>query len=755
VLAGFLVVGLFPARAVAQTPAANIVGTVVAAANGAPVHGAAVSVDSVAEGVVTRTDGRFVLVGVPEGLHVVEVSILGYLTAQQLVEVPASGHVDLVIQLQATAIEVDPLVVTATLDRRAGADALRPVKVLGGRDLERRLGPTLAETLAEEPGVAVASMGPAPARPVIRGFAGDRVLLLEDGQRIGDVSSTSSDHAVATEGSSAEQIEVIRGPATLFYGSNALGGVVNTVRHEIPSTPIDRPTGTALLQGQTVYQSMFGSGTVEVPLGGFIARGEISGRNSGDMRQPDEELDNSDLRVLSGAAALSRAGQDGYAGVGFRIYDTEYGIPPDSISGHPSGVRVDLNRAALRGSGELRRSFGPFEHLKAEGGLTRYDHSEIEASGRVGTAFDRSTYYLEAEAHHEEAGPFASGGVGVRAYLENYFSDNGRDQVDSRGTTLSVFGVEEWRNGPLAIQGGIRLDYTAVEPQNEISIRGIEAKRRSFAPIAFSLAGLYEVASDVRVGMSLSRSTRTPSSEELFSLGPHLAAYTYEVGNPDLNAETGLGADLFLRISRQRLKAEIVGFTSTIQDFIYAENTGQQRGSLYVYRFANTGARYSGAEASLEWNATGNWVFGGSASWVSATDTEADDPLPWIPPLNGLVFARFQGSSWFADTSVRWAAQQDRVPERPELPANSPGYCDETAPGELCRAVPGEFLPTDGYAALGASLGYRWWAGRTTHSITLRVENITNTTYRNHLSRLKELAVEPGVGLSVSYRWSF
>ena len=294
-----------------------------------------------------------------------------------------------------------------------------------------------------------------------------------------------------------------------------------------------------------------------------------------------------------------------------------------------------------------------------------------------------------------------------------------------------------------------------MDPQIPITVRDVEARRRSFTAVAASLAGLYEVAPDVRVGASLARSTRTPSPEQLFSLGPHLATYTFEVGNPELDVETGLGADFFVRVSRPLLRAELVGFTSTIQDFIYAENTGEQRGSLFVYRFTNTEARYSGAEASMEWNPAGGWVLGGNASLVRATDTEADEPLPWIPPLQGRAFARFEQPSWFAGASVRWAGTQDRVPPRPDLPANSPDYCDRTAPGELCREVPGEFLPTDGYAVLGGTVGYRWWNGDTAHSITVRLENITNTTYRNHLSRLKELAAEPGFGVSLSYRWTF
>jgi iron complex outermembrane receptor protein len=418
-------------------------------------------------------------------------------------------------------------------------------------------------------------------------------------------------------------------------------------------------------------------------------------------------------------------------------------------------VDVELDRLVARAEAEVDRGLGPFEHLRLTGAFTAYDHQEIEASGGVGTAFDQTTGSFEVQAHHRDAGPFASGGIGARMETVDYRSDNGRDVVDTRELSFALFAVEEWRSDGFSLQGGTRVDLSRIEPRGPTTtVRGVEARERTFSEVSLSLAGLYEVREGIRAGVSLARSVRAPSTEELFSQGPHLAAYTFEVGNPELDVETGLGVDVFVRVTRPTLSAEIVGFATRIQDYSFVANTGEQRGSLFVYRYENHDAFFSGGEASLEWTPGPGWVLGGNASLVHATNREADEPLPQIPPLRGRVSARRERETWFVEATMDWSARQGRVPSRPEFPPNSPGYCDED-PGPFCRPVPGDFLPTSGYAVLGASAGHRWIRGNTIHSLTLRGENLTDTTYRNHLSRLKELTPEAGVGVTLLYRVAF
>ncbi len=727
-------------------------GMVVDSATGEPLPATSVRLVEVNRQDVTHEDGAFHLRRVPAGRYTLMAEHIGYRTARLPVEVTA-GRRAVTVRLASSAIDLPGILVTAAMGARTRAEAHRLSQVLGGRELDRRLDVTVAETLEGEAGLSSGSMGPGPARPVIRGLSGDRILVLEDGERVGDVSSGSADHAVAVEASSAQRIEVVRGPAALFYGSNALGGVVNVVREEIPGELPDRPLGTVLFQGQSVNRGGAASGTYRQAVGDFALRAEASGRWTDDVRTPDDRLPNSWIRTYSGALGGGWVRDFGHVGGVARLYRSEYGIPPDPVSGHAAGVTIELERDALRGEAVVTE-LGGLGQLTATGSYTRYDHREIEASGAVGTAFGQNTGVGELVLRHRALGPFTGGGFGIRGQWQDYVSDNGRTVVRSDELAGAIYGIEELELGRWFFEVGARYDSHRISPRGVTDVRGVPVRERTYQNLSGSVAALRELADGWRLGAAVARAFRAPSSDELYSQGPHLAAYTYEVGNPDLESETGVGADLFVRVDRPGISAEAGVFWNEISDYSYPINTAERRGSLFVSRFVNTDARFYGAEVSGRWEVTGDLVLDGDVSYVHASNLALDEPLPLIPPLNGRLSLGYDRERWFVEAGWKGAAEQARVPERPELPAGSPGYCDRASePG--CRPVPGEFLPTDGYGIFNAAAGFRWFPGHQAHSITLRLENLTNELYRNHLSRIKELSPEPGFGATLTYRASF
>lgn len=744
-----------PAGSAAATAPDTLVvnGVVLDSLTSEPLGGASVRLVELDRRDITHTDGTFHLRRVPEGSYTVVVEYIGYRTARVPLEV-TTGAPAITIRLQRSAIDLPGMVVTATMGARSAEESLRPTQVVGGPELQSRLDVTLASTLEGEAGLASASMGPAPARPVIRGLGGDRILILEDGGRVGDVSSASPDHAVAVEAASAERIEVVRGPAALFYGSNALGGVINVVREEIPSALPDHPTGSVMVQGQSVSGGGVGAATFRHALGPMGFRLEANGRFAGDVRTPVRTLPNTDIQTWGGSFGTAWIGGSSHAGGSVRAFRSAYGIPPDTVSGHAEGVDVEMERDAYRGEAVFT-AVGPFQEITATGAYTRYDHREIEDEGIVGSAFGQNTGSTELVARHGQLGPFARGGFGVRGQWQGYVSDNGRDVVHSDALSAAIYAMEELDFDRFRFQFGARFDIQDVTPEGIDEVRGVPVRDRTFRNVSGSLAGLYELLDGWLLGASLSRAFRAPSADELFSQGPHLAAYTYEVGNPDLDPETGLGLDVFLRVERTGLSAEAAAFWNEISDYSYPSNTGEQRGDLFVYRYLNTDARFVGAELSARWNVSGAFTLDGDVSYVRATNVAIGEPLPLIPPLNGRTSLRWDRDRYFAEIGWRGAAAQDRVPERPELPAGSPGYCDEVPQGEPCRPVPGEFVPTAAYSVLNAGGGYRWFPGHQVHSVTVRLENVTDQVYRNHLSRIKELSPEPGFGATISYRIAF
>ncbi|HUF14097.1 MAG TPA: TonB-dependent receptor [Longimicrobiales bacterium] len=736
---------------------ASIEGRVTDAESGEPVPAVMVHVEDPRRHELTHEDGRYHLLQLPPGRYTVVFEALGYRTTTREVTLAVGDAAQLDVALAPAAIELEGLVVTATVGGRAAGDALRPTSVVAGRDLQRQLDGTIAGTLASEAGVAVASMGPGPARPVIRGLGGDRVLILEDGERVGDLSAGSADHAVAVDPIDAERIEVVRGPAALFYGSNALGGIVNVITEEIPTTLPDRLHGGATLQGRSVSEAMAGEASLANAFGRLSFRGSVSLRDAGALGTPLGDVPNTDLRTWGGSGGVAWVNGWGHIGGAARVYDSEYGIPPDSVAGHPSGVRIVTDRWAGRGQAHWTRGAGRFQHLELDAKMTRLDHAEIEANGEVGTRFGLNTNVVELLGRHGGLGPFARGAVGVRGQRNDFGADRGRGEILSVDEwSGALYALEELESGRFQLQVGGRFDYAAIEPtRGPDEVGGVAVRERSFGNATGSVSVLYELTSAAQLGVSASRAFRTPSSDELYSEGPHLASYTFEIGNPDLDAEVGHGADVFLRVGGDRLRGEVAGFYNRIDGFVHPLNTGDIRSGLFVYQATNTDASFVGGEASLDWTPLRRVVLEGTASYVRGQNEDLDEPLPFIPPLNGGLDVRYERTRWYVEGGWRGAASQERVPSRPELPAGSPGYCDETGGAAGCRPVPGDFVATDGYSLFNAAAGYRLEVGGAIHSLTLSVENITDEEYRNHLSRIKELLPEQGRSLNLVYRVGF
>ncbi len=586
-----------------------------------------------------------------------------------------------------------------------------PVPGLGiytGEELQRRLAGSLAETLASEPGLAVTSMGPGSAQPVIRGLGGDRILMLEDGERVGDQFASGPDHATALDPSSARRIEVIRGPGAILYGSNALGGVINVVRDDVPSSVPHHLTGAFTLQGQSVSNAAGGSLNVTYGLTEHIpVRLEFTRRTSGDLKTPAGTLNNTNTDLLEVSGGTSWVDDRGHVGATFRYYDNDYGIPGGFIGGHEAGVRVEMERTATRLRG-LFRPEGGFETIEIGAGHTWYEHKEIEPPNILGTLFDRQTVSGEILARHASWGPFSSGGVGSRASWESFGFGGGLYTPNSTHTSFAIFALEEVDLEPVRLEAGLRYDWARARPHREDPTSDIgHIRTRSFAAASGSVGALARVTRHVTVGASLARAFRTPSINELYSEGPHLAAYAFEVGNPSLDTERGSGIDLFTRVTGNRLNAEMTLFRNAISGYVFPLETGElSRVRLPIFQFHGEDAVLAGFESAIEWAVVGDLTVEAVASYVRGRIAAADEhqhdvrerrtlgALPLIPPLQGRFAVGYAPRDWFVEAETRVAARQDR-----------------TGPFESA---------TDGYAVFDLSAGIRITVRGRLNVITVR-----------------------------------
>lgn len=706
-----------------ETAPGSLVGVVRDAVARTPIVGAIVLLGAEERRVETHVGGRFLFRGLADGPVTIEVRRVGYAPRTVTTTLPQRPGEVLEVLLTATAIELPTIVVTSGLGTRPADQALQPVTVLEGQSLTRAMGGTLAATLDGTPGVSSVSMGPATARPVIRGLGGDRVLLLEDGARTGDMSYSSPDHGVVTDVLGAERLEVVRGPGALMYGSNALSGVVNVIRDEIPTSVPDAVHGRIAFRGASVNEAATVGGHLLVPLGSMVMRGEGSFQRAGDLCTPEGQLGNTGIEGFTGALALATAGGWGHGGAVARHTRSEYGVPGGFVGGHPQGVTINQRRTVFRGQAHRRTGLGPFTEVEVDAGFIHYAHEEIEAGGILGTAFRLVTADADLILHHEAVGPFAAGGVGARVQLRDFAFGGGLATPDAREVTGALFGVEEIASGRWRAQVGARFDWTRIEPQTTRAGVG----PRTFGAMSGSLGMLYAVTPAITLGANGGRAFRSPDVNDLYSRGPHLAVYREEIGNPDLDLETALGLDAFVRLEASVFRAEVSVFRNAINGFIYPEDTGEiSQRDLPIARFVGRDALLTGAEGQMQWEVRPSTVLVASASHVRGTLREDGTPLPLIPPLRGVIELRHERPSFTAGIGTRWAMEQDRLGEF------------ETA--------------TDGYAVHHLMVGVRWnWTGRL-HEVTLRLDNVTDVAWRDHLSRVKSIRPEAGRNLSVLYR---
>jgi len=748
-----LVLHLAPTNLRAQDATAAIAGRVIDEA-GQPVAAAVARLLEAHRDGNVHEDGRFIFDGLPAGTYTLIVRRLGYRPATQAVTVGAGERVDVTVRLVVAPVQLTASVVTGTLSERPRDEVLSPTAVVGDAELDRRLQATLGQTLVGQPGVTTQSIGPATARPVIRGLSGDRIVLLEDGQRPGDLSSFSGDHAVAIEPITAKQIEVVRGPMSLLYGSSALGGVVNVIRDEVPSELPDDFHGTVAAQGNSVNRGGALSFTGTNRLGRVAWRGEGSARTAGDVRTPGGTLGNTGMQTFGGSVGAGVVSAEGHFGGAYRFYQNRYGVPGGFLGSHAGGADIEMQRHTTRLEAERHFSDAPLTSTRATAQYTHYYHAELEPSGSIGTEFAQQVAAGELVARHEHAGPFTVGAFGARGQLRNISTGGTLRTPSTRDYQAAGFVVEEIGAGASRIQLGARYDWAHYEPReaSTVDVGGerIPVTPRTFGSISGSVGALHTFRPGFRAGLNVSRAYRTPDFNELYSNGPHLAANTFEVGDPRLGVETGLGVDAFVRVTTEGVRAEVAVFRNALDGYIYPSSRGRAelgaQGNRPKLQYTNGDAVLTGADGSLELAVTPRLALHATASSVFGEFTSPLSPIPVItpsdttfipasrhppllPPVVGRMELRYETPRIFGGSSVRAAAGQSRL---------------------------GDFeTPTAGYAVWGIDAGVRFLRGYRLQTLTLRVDNLFDREYRDHLSRTKDIMPEPGRDVSVVYRVQF
>ncbi|HYK03369.1 MAG TPA: TonB-dependent receptor [Thermoanaerobaculia bacterium] len=707
---------LFAATAFAQN--ATIVGRVYDP-QAQPVGDATVTLVELRRSVKTGADGSFRFENVPpRHYHIsAESPRLGSMIGEADVAAGQTRTVDVVID---PLVHTEEIVVTASADSRRESEVYQPVNVLSEEDLAARIRPTLGETLAQEPGVSSSSFGAGSSRPIIRGLGADRIRVLEEGVGTGDVSNISPDHAVSVDPANAEQIEIVRGPATLLYGSNAVGGVVNVISNRIPSRSVTDPLTVTL-------DSRYSSASEEksnmlVFDGGFRElawHADFTARDTNDYEIPGALVENSSLQSRSGTVGGSWITDGGFLGAAVTNFTTNYGVPGDDP------VRIDMEQRRYDLRGELAQ-LGFFSNVRLRLGVTDYEHVELEGE-EIGTEFTNDSFETRLEARHRPFGRI-NGTWGVQVTSNDFVAAGEEAYIPPNSSTANaIFAFEEMPGERFDFQFGARYEH------QEVNVESDTLRDRHFEGFSGSAGAIWHPRDGYILALSLARAVRLPTATELYANGPHAATRQFERGNEALDEETSSGIDISFRRTAGRFRGELNLFNNSFDGYIYESPTGEIEDGFPVFEFIQRDARFRGVEVlthtHLVSRGESHLELDLGGDYVRATLADGAGNLPRIPPMRAGAGLRLHGGPLSALVEVRHTFEQDEIASY------------ETS--------------TDGYTFLNAHLGYRFFVKNTVHDVMLRSHNLTNEFARQHTSTLKEQAPLPGRDITLSYRLLF
>jgi iron complex outermembrane recepter protein len=672
-------------------------------------------------------------------------------------------------------VALENFVVTATPFERSQAEIASPTSVLTGRALILKLQPTLGESLNGQPGVASTYFGPGASRPVIRGLGGDRIRVLENGTGSIDASSTSPDHAVAVDPLLVDRIEIVRGPAALLYGGNAVGGVVNVIDHRIRTTLPDRALeGRASFRVSSVDDGKSGAVLAEGAGGPLAWHVDVYRRTSDNVRIPgfsesaairaeetehaEEEgepapefahgrLPNSRQQADGAAAGFSWIGKRGYLGFAASGHNTVYGVPPGAheheheeeheeeeasalaatvLPGEAEAVRIDLRQRRLDIQGGLTQPFGIFRSANLKLGFADYRHQEIEG-GEIGTVFKNKGYDGRIELIHEPLGN-VNGAIGAQI-SHNDFSAIGDEAFvpPSHTASYALFAFEEIAFDPLTWQLGARIET------REIEVRDGSDRSRDDNGLSLSTGLIWKLNDAWSLGTTLARTERLPNAQELYSNGPHIGTGAFEIGDETLGKEKSLALDVSLRRSKGFVTGELTVFANRFAGYLFEQPSGAEEDGLAVYAYTQRDAEFYGAELEtifhLHETAAHAFDFRVAADTVYGKIRDTGDNLPRITPRRLTLALDYRGGPFSAGIDTQFVDRARRL-----------------APNETA---------TDGYTLLGASLGYHFDVGRFACDVFVRGSNLADEEARSHVSFLKDVASLPGRNVTLGLRVSF
>lgn len=704
--------------------AGKISGTVRLAGEDTVLHQASVQIVELKRTTATDNSGHFEFTNVPAGTYTLLVHQEGFTDVSKRVTVTATKGATVDFALTISGLRED-VTVTASGTEQSIFEAIESVSTVNSSQITERAAVGLGDVLSNEAGVSKRSSGPGTSRPVIRGFDGDRVLVSTDGVSVGSLASQSGDHSEPVDTLSVERIEVVKGPATLLYGSNAIGGVVNAISgHDEGAHPGVRGYFSTI--GGTNNSQGAASSGLEYGYKNWMVWGNASAQRTGDYRAGGNfgRVENTFTRSATGSAGFGYFAKKAFFSTNYSYYQNRYGIPLDFREADPERRSLRMHRSDLKFNFGYHDLDSLIASMKFTVDISRYQHQELEADV-VGTTFKNNVISYRGMFEQKKAGRL-SGRFGFNGFKRDYSTVGLETLIDGpvRQDSFAVFGLEELKYERFTLQLGGRVENNRYDPVNAALLD------RDFTGFSGAAGMRFDLWKGGAFVANYSHGFRAPALEELYNNGPHDGTLAFEIGNSALKPEVSNGVDLSLRQQSARVKAEANFYYYSFSDFVFLAPTGAvDPGSGFpIARYLQGDSRFTGTELSLDVTAhkTLNVLVG--LDYVNAQLSDGR-PLPRIAPLR----ARFGLDIHHKHLSVRpeviAVGRQDRI------------FDNET--------------PTAGYATANVTTSYIIGRTHAAHVFSVSAYNLNNKLYFNHISFIKDISPEIGRGVRFSYTVRF
>jgi len=725
----------------------QIKGRVIEKHDGSKLVGVNVFVKELKIGTATGSNGNFILHNIPHGSYQLIFSFIGHQTISKEIFVPSDESTNILIEMIEVSIDIGEVFVTGNPFLDDTKKLSQSFVSIGGLDLQIHSSSTIAKMLDFQPGVAMRSNGIAAGRPVIRGFSDSRILILEDGLRMGDLSNTSDDHGVSSDGNNSERIEILRGPSSLLYGSNAIGGVVNILTNNVPSSVPQELNGDIFLESASVNSQFLGKLHFNYGFDKFSFHANALKRKAGDYHVPTgRSLLNSGFENIGFNVGTAFHPVWGSVGINFSQDNFTYGIPTQDPD---EAIKLLMNKKQIKLLSEFNSISPLIQSLSFKTGFQDYHHEEQPLKDfhedEHHSEFGLQSVSADISLKHKKFFDRLNGVIGIW-WMKQKYSVTGDEAFTPNAdySSLAFYFLEKVQLENFNLQAGGRFENNRIQiPEITLSDSLLIAENKNFSSLSGSVGLVYDLSENIAFFFNIANAFRAPTIEELSSFAVHEATASFDIGNRNLQKENSIGFDLGLRLANQTHSVELTAYRNNIKNYIFkkSSNLFYSRDTLNgstigfntlsgipVFEYTQSDAVIHGFEIKSIFEVSNSLTTTFISDFIRGYQKNGQN-LPQIPPLRMSLELRYTKDTYWFGLHLKAASDQMKV-------ANLES-------------------PTKGYGVLDIYGGYKLFTGSFAHIFGLKIENIFNKAYTDHLSAIKNFALMPGRNISLNYKFLF